>query len=145
MTAEISSSESKPVGAVGSEQRFIEKTEKYRGNEKPTFNPSAKAKHEEVRKGYFSRKLERFREKARANVEAAKSHAWSVISTNPFINTGKRRYIYKVRNGELSDFKIMKSIMIGVKIEEKNMCVMLRRKFCLIFVKSIPFRKSNRI
>lgn len=102
MTAEISSGDSKPGGAVGSEQRFLEKTEKYKGNEKPTLNASGKVKHEEIRKGYLSRKLERFRERVRANVEAGKRHAWSVVSANPFIDTKKRGYIYKVKNGELS-------------------------------------------
>ena len=107
----------RPVGGVGSESRFLEKTKEYTGSEKQlkTIRDSNPYKQggieKEVsqsgaifgpRQGYFSRKLEKFRERARANVSAAKRHAWSVVSANPFINTRRRRYVYKVRNGELT-------------------------------------------
>ncbi|MEM9448643.1 MAG: hypothetical protein AAGA75_08920 [Cyanobacteria bacterium P01_E01_bin.6] len=101
-------------GGNGAEQRFIRDHAHYHkepstleklGEMMPNYN-----EHKVKKPGY----LERQRDKIRADIEAGKRHAWSLVSTQPFADVNKQRYTYRVKDGELKvtdkDGKVIHSV-----------------------------------
>lgn len=105
MTAEHRPIEEPDVkGNLASERRFLRDANRYRGTRKIDTYWKAILATSEQRKGDTVKDPGYFQQtqvKLRAQVEAAKRHAWSLVSTRPF-DTDRQRYTYRVKKGELT-------------------------------------------
>ena len=81
-------------GSNAREERFLKATSRFNESHKSgPVSPSERTKEQ----GYLEKKWEN----VRADIEAGKREAWSLVSTRPF-DTHKQQYTYKVRGDELT-------------------------------------------